>query len=123
MTQADDALTDVALTEEERYVLDRGLVDWRGPAVCSDELARAMGFENVSDFLKESGRLLEALRQKRPLSRRDWTRVLLATEIVFISDVVGSGVEWETTTGISDLDSLKRLRSVQRKLAKVRVAL
>ncbi|GAA3334482.1 hypothetical protein HP467_00430 [Curtobacterium albidum] len=43
-------------------------------------------------------------------------RTLLATELVFVSDVVGSGTDWETTTGIRDADALRLLRSLQRKI-------
>jgi hypothetical protein len=30
----------------------------------------------------------------QPLSRRDWRRALIATEIVFASDVFGAGWDW-----------------------------
>ena len=45
-------------------------------------------------------------------------RTLLAAEIVFVSDLVGSGVEWQTTTGITDEATLAVLRAIQRKLAR-----
>ncbi|QKS21463.1 hypothetical protein HUN58_17345 [Curtobacterium sp. Csp1] len=43
----------------------------------------------------------------------------VATELVFVSDVVGSGTDWETTTGIRDADALRLLRSLQRKIVSV----
>jgi hypothetical protein len=43
--------------------------------------------------------------------------VLLAVEVVFVSDVVGAGVDWPIATGISDVDSIATLRRLQRKLA------
>lgn len=49
-----------------------------------------------------------------PLSRTDWTRALLATEIVFMSNVIGSGWDWQTTTGFGDEETLRMLRSLQR---------
>jgi hypothetical protein len=94
--------------------------EWGGPAACTDAMARAMGFGSVRDLFDESERLLAALRTRRPLSRWDWTRTLLATEIVFASDVVGSGVEWTITTGLDDVRTLQALRELQRKLVKAR---
>ncbi|MFD8782806.1 hypothetical protein [Kitasatospora sp. NPDC059599] len=46
----------------------------------------------------------------------DWARILLAAEIVFVSDLVGSGTEWSTTTGFADEATIRMLRSIQRKL-------
>jgi hypothetical protein len=50
------------------------------------------------------------------LTEEDWRRTLLATEIVFISDVVGAGTDWEVTTGLSDEETIKVLRAIQRKV-------
>ena len=60
-----------------------------------------------------------ALTDDARLSAADWARTLLASEIVFVSDLAGSGVEWQTTTGRSDEATIRTLRSIQRKLAKV----
>ena len=46
----------------------------------------------------------------------DWAWALLATELAFASEVVGSGYEWSTTTGWSDDTTVKVLRSTQLKL-------
>ena len=51
--------------------------------------------------------------------KNDWRRALLATEIVFVSDVLGSGVDWSTTTGMDDDETVRMLSSVQRQLAGV----
>ena len=64
-------------------------------------------------------RMIDALDQRRPLSRRDWARTLLATEIVFASDVLGSGVVRPITTGLDDVETLHSLRGLQIKLAGV----
>ncbi len=53
---------------------------------------------------------------EEPLSRTDWTRTLLATEIVFIDNVVGAGWDWSPVTGFSDTETLQVLRRLQRKL-------
>ncbi|MFF7081759.1 hypothetical protein ACFZBM_32560 [Streptomyces lavendulae] len=39
-------------------------------------------------------------------------------EILFVSDLVSSGVEWPTTTGFSDESKIRVLRSIQRKLGR-----
>jgi hypothetical protein len=106
------------LTDEERYVLSRGLAEWGGPAHCTDALAAAMDFDNAAALLVEARRLRPLIRSGQPLSRRDWRRALIATEIVFASDVFGSGGDWSTTTGFSDEDTIRILRSLQRKIAR-----
>ena len=118
-----DELLDFELTDDERRLLNRGLVEWGGPAAWTDAMAIAMGFGSVRDLFDESERLLAALRARQALSRWDWTRMLIATEIVFASDVVGSGVEWHITTGLEDVRTLQVLRGLQRKLVKARTPL
>ncbi|MGN6330335.1 MAG: GNAT family N-acetyltransferase [Motilibacteraceae bacterium] len=110
---------DLPLSRDERAVLRAGLVEWGGPARCTEELALAMGFASVADLHQTGAVLAEAIRAGRPLSPRDWSRALLATEIVFASDLVGSGVEWATTTGLGDEETLRQLRSLQRKILAV----
>ena len=104
------------LTDDEQELLWRGLLEWGGPASPTKSMAVAMGFRDVSDLLKEGSRIRKDIRERRPLTYSDWRRALLATEIVFASDVVGSGVEWSTTTGLEDEETMRMLRSIQRKL-------
>jgi len=99
-------LVDVDVSQEERLLLNRGLVEWGGPARCTELMAQAIGFESVAALLEDGRRIAGDLAQPRPLSRRDWTRALLATEVVFASDVLGSGIDWSTTTGLDDQESL-----------------
>ena len=91
-------------------MLTAGLVEWGGPARCIDRLAVAMGFVDVEDLFRQSKSLLTAIRNAEPLLRRDWTRSLFATEIVFASDVVGSGWDWQLTVGWSDEQTIHVLR-------------
>jgi hypothetical protein len=109
-------LLDVALTPLERTVLRHGLIEWGGPARCTEEMAVAMGFDGVQHLFEEADRLVRAIDRNDQLTRRDWLRVLLATEIVFASDAIGSGSDWSITTGLTDLKTLRLLRSIQRKL-------
>jgi hypothetical protein len=114
----DQNLINVELTEQERYVLIRGLAEWGGPAHCPDDLAVGIGFDSAADLLSEGRRLREALRDGQPFSRQDWRRALVATEIAFASDVYGSGWDWSITSGLSDEEPIRILRSLQRKLAR-----
>lgn len=113
-----DELIAPELDPAERTLLRFGLSEWGGPARCTDELAMAMGFRNMLDVFSEGDRLRDALAAELPLSRLDWCRTLLATEIVFASNLVGSGRDWSITTGIPDAEALTTLRSVQRKLTR-----
>jgi hypothetical protein len=110
-----DEVVNVELTGEERYMLDRGLAEWGGPAHCTDAMAVAMGFADVRDLFAEKDRIRAELAAGRSLSRWDWSRTLLATEIVFASDMVGSGWDWQTTTGLDDVRSIQVLRGLPEK--------
>ena len=110
----------VPLADQERRLLSSGIAEWGGPARCTEEFATAMGCDTVADLHAERPRLMGAIGAARPLSRQDWQRVLVLTEVVFVSDLVGSGVEWETTTGLSDEVTIRLLRGIQRKLVGVR---
>ncbi|MFK0016321.1 hypothetical protein [Streptomyces sp. NPDC091027] len=106
------------LAADEIGLLRRALLEWSGPARCSDALAVGMGFAGVQDLFDQCSRLRSALNDDVPLPPVDWARTLLAVEIVFVSDLAGSGVEWPTTTGLSDESTIRALRSIQRKLAR-----
>ncbi|MEV4039124.1 hypothetical protein [Streptomyces umbrinus] len=118
MTEIPTGASDL-LTAGEIAWLRRALLEWGGPARCSDELAIGMGFEGVQDLLDQCGRLRAALGDGIPIAPIDWARVLLAAEIVFVSDLAGSGYEWSTTTGFSDESSIRTLRAIQLKLGGV----
>lgn len=114
-----DDVVDVALTEKERFLLEHGLVEWGGPARCTEAMAVAIGFDSVADLLASGYRIAEDLSKGKPLTRSDWTRALLATEVVFASNVLGSGHDWEVATGLDDALSIRLLREVQLRLAGV----
>lgn len=104
------------LTDRERAILRSGLVEWGGPARVTQELAVAMGFRDQADLFSDGDRLVEALQAGQPMTPLDWARTILATEIVFASNLVGSGRDWSVTTGFSDADTLASLREIQRKV-------
>ena len=109
---------DVPLSKDERDLLAQGLLQWDGPATCTEELAVAIGFKSVDGLRIEAKRICGDLRDLRPLSQLDWTRTLLSTEIMFASDMMGAGVEWPTVTRFSDEETIVLLRGLQRKLIK-----
>lgn len=85
-------------------------------------MIEALGFSGPT-FATEVSLLRDRIVAGEALDGGDWTRALIATEIVFVSDVVGAGVEWEICTGLSDVETIATLRSLQRKLAPFRAPL
>jgi hypothetical protein len=106
------------LTDDEIDLLRRALLEWGGPAWCSDLLAVGIGFADAQDLVDRCHRFSRELRAGLPFEPADWARILLAVEIVFVSDLAGTGFEWSTTTGRGDEPTIRALRSIQRKLAK-----
>ncbi|TDC71863.1 hypothetical protein [Streptomyces hainanensis] len=106
------------LINQEVELLRRSLLEWGGPARCSDQLAFGMGFVDARDLVERCRRLRAALGDDVPLTAADWARILLTAEIVFVSDLAGSGGEWSTTTGLADEATIRTLRSIQRKLTR-----
>jgi hypothetical protein len=88
------------------------------PGALTEELAIGMGFSGLGDLFARSANLREAIDGREPMARLDWLRALLAMEIVFVSDLVGSGHDWVFTTGLSDGDTIDLLRGLQRKLGR-----
>lgn len=111
-----NGLIQLRLSNDERALLRAGLREWGGPARCTEEFAVAMGFDNVADLFESGAWIGDAIVAGAPLSRTDWTRALLATEIVFVSDVVGSGWDWHITTRFPDEETFRMLRSLQRRM-------
>lgn len=106
----------VELNSEERAMLRWGLLDWGGPANPTDNIVRAMGFESVVGLHREKRRIADMISTGQPLTVRDWTRALIATEIVWASAVYGSGSDSQYTFGRPDVKAIDLLRSLQDKL-------
>lgn len=117
---SDDAVAPVALNDLERRFLRAALLEWGGPARPTNELAAALGFSSAERMSAEAWYLWERIEAGDALTPSDWRRVLLAAEIVFVSDVVGSGLDWAITSGIPDTEALAVLRGLQRKLPRWR---
>jgi hypothetical protein len=110
----------VELSPEEKLVLRHGLLVWGGPASMTDEIARAIWFSDREDFYAHRDRLRDAIKDDVPLTPRDWHRALAATELGFISKILGAAGDWHIVSGIDDHDVLNHIRSIQAKLAWVR---
>ncbi|SNR59477.1 hypothetical protein SAMN06272737_11488 [Blastococcus mobilis] len=111
------AEVDVRLPDGERRLLQAGIGEWSGSARCSPGLALLLEFgscDHMEAWLPGAQRALAAGDSLLP---RDWRRCLVLTELAFASDVLGSGCEWSTTTGLSDAETVVLLRIVQRRLA------
>ncbi|MFD6177612.1 MULTISPECIES: hypothetical protein [unclassified Isoptericola] len=119
MTAPHDERPSSLLDTHEIALLSRALYEWGGPAHASDLLARGMGFADAHTLVQRCAALGTDLKQDTPLEAADWARVLLAVEIVFASDLVGSGTDWRTTTGMDDVETIRLLRTIQRKLGPV----
>lgn len=112
----DDSITDSSSGPVEKVVLRAGLLDWGGPAAPTDALAVAKGFKDAVRLREETRALWQKIEQAGSLTAGDWRRAMLAVEIVFISDVVGSGLDWRFTSGFSDEETIEIVRRLQRKL-------
>lgn len=96
-----------------------GLAQLGGPGHPNDDVARAIGFLDVTAMFDNFDRLLRLLQRGAPMTSTEWAQVLIATEISFASDHYGAGLDWEATTDEDDGITIARLRAVQRKLAHV----
>jgi hypothetical protein len=79
-----------------------------------------MGFSSAESLSGEARALWQRIEAREVLTTEDWRQVLLAVEIVFVSDVVGSGLDFRFTSGIPDEEAIKILRGLQRKLPRWR---
>lgn len=104
------------LSDVEREVLSSGLAEWAGAARCTEEMAVAIGFASVEDLFREGERIGNGIKNGIPQTRTDWTRALLATEVVFASQVMGAAHDWSIATGLDDDSTFRHLRAIQRKL-------
>ncbi|MBO1740477.1 hypothetical protein [Leifsonia sp. TF02-11] len=113
-------LVGVELDDDERRMLRAAMLEWIGPARPTLPLVIAMGFDGLDTFSDEVMRLRSALEHRAAMTVQDWHRVLMGAEIVFVSDVVGSGLDWPITTGFSDASTIAMLRAIQRKMPRWR---
>jgi hypothetical protein len=109
---------DVELSEDEQRLLLDGLNQWGGPAKLTDTSPSRWASRESLTFYAQTNRIATAIESAEPLSALDARRALAATEIVFASDIFGAGVEWPTVTGVTDEETIRLLRRLQRKLVR-----
>ena len=78
-----------------------------------------MGFADIATLFTEGRRLRQELEAGTAMSKRDWERALVATEIVWASSFYGAAGDWEIVAW-DDQRTLRVLRQIQRKLAGLR---
>ena len=115
-----DEAVAVELDDDERAFLRAALLDWGGPTNPTDEIAVALGSRDAASLSADTRALWKRFEAEGALSTDAWRQVLLAVEVVFVSDVVGSGLDWPITSGFSDADSIRILRGLQRRLPRWR---
>ncbi len=108
----------IDLTEDERSVLYQGLGQWGGPAKGTEAMAIAIGFSGLSNLYTDGHRIAVDIRGRHPLTIPEWRRAVLATEVMFASEVIGAGLEWHGVTGWDDVTTLRLLRALQLKVLK-----
>jgi hypothetical protein len=111
-------LISIDLSQREQLFLSQGLTTWGGPASCTEELAVAMGFSSVANLLDEGARLSDALRAGAPLSRLDWERTLMATEIVLSCTLLGAQGDWSIVTPFREPETRQLLAEIRPKLVR-----
>ena len=97
-------------------MLNAGLTDWFGPAHATDVVPQLFGYSDPKEMDSDHWRIAQAIRAGEPLSLRDWTRALLSTEIIFVSEVIGDGSDWDAIYGGPDEDWMRVLRGLQLKI-------
>lgn len=106
----------VELLNDERRLLVQGVTQLGGPAHIDDTIAEAIGYRSAHERREEGAGLAARIRNGEALSREDWRRALVSTEIAFASEYYGAGSDWEVCSAIDDHVSLDLLRQVQARL-------
>ena len=108
-------LIPIELTDEERKLMFIALNEYAGSAKHAYKLlCPVLGQTNKGEWVHLRRRLMEAVKNKEPLSDLDWARALFLTEISFGSNLVGSGLDFGPA---ADEYWLGVLRSLQRKVS------
>ena len=112
-------LVEVRLAPAELSLVEAALHELGGTASGTTMRSILTGAPDGRDSYRRRDQLLSLIRAGAPMTRMEWTRVLLFTELAFASDMIGSGVEWPIVTGLDDLESIVALRLLQRQLVGV----
>jgi hypothetical protein len=116
------ANNEAVLSDGERDFVHFALGEWGGPASYAPLPITAMGFRSWTDFDEYVTQMRARLKTSDgpgALPDIDLARILFLAEMSFVSDLVGSGVEW---FGVDDNSGIGLLRSLQLKLSTPRRA-
>jgi hypothetical protein len=113
-------LSSLGFDSDEREFFARALEESGGPAHVTDALAAFVGFTDANDMIKRCNDIAGQVRRDGRIDPADFKRSQLACEILFSSDIHGSGLDWEATTGLGDADSIGLLRRIQAKMLNLR---
>ena len=107
-------LVAIDLDDQERELMCLALNEYAGTAKYAYQLlSPVFGQSTKNEWVQLINRLMDAIRNKQPLSALDWARAVFLTEISFASDLVGSG--WDFGPSADDY-WFKVLRSLQYKV-------
>jgi hypothetical protein len=88
----------------------------RGPAHVTDALAVFVGFADANDMVRRCYDMAGRVRSDGRIEDLDLQRGQLACEILYSSDIYGSGLDWVAVTGLDDADAIGLLRRIQVKM-------
>jgi hypothetical protein len=108
-------LVAVDLTDRERKFIEQALQQWGWSASDAPFPFQVLGLSTWEEFGRLTVRLQGAVANDEPLTNLDWARVLFLTEITWVSDLVGAGLDFATVTGFSDTEAVALLRGLQRR--------
>jgi hypothetical protein len=111
-----DDLAAIELTGDEQHLLVWGLQVWHGASHPSLAMRHALGFEDYADIFPWTSEKVRKIGPLVEFTRADWTQLMLLVELGFASDNMGAGLKWIAISGIPDDQTIRLLRSVQRKL-------
>lgn len=109
-------LISLGFDRDEREFFARTLEQCGGPAQVTDALAAFIGFTDAGDMVKRCYGIADRVRRDGRIDAADLERGQLACEILFSSDIYGSGLDWVATTGLEDADAIGLLRRIQVKM-------
>ncbi|THV28723.1 hypothetical protein [Glycomyces paridis] len=113
-------LIPLGFDRDEREFFARTLEESGGPAHVTDTLAVFVGFTDANDMIKRCNDIADLARRDGLIAAIDLKRAQLASEILFSSDIYGSGLDWEATTGLDNADAIALLRRIQVKMLNLR---
>jgi hypothetical protein len=88
----------------------------RGPAHVTDALAVFVGFADANDMVRRCYDMAGRVRSDGRIEDLDLQLGQLACEILYSSDIYGSGLDWVAVTGLDDADAIGLLRRIQVKM-------